>query len=47
MKTRCELVPKVIEYVAAKHSYSVPEVISVKIDQGSDKYLNWIGESTT
>ena len=28
------------------HSYSVPEIISVDIDQGSKAYLDWIFEST-
>ncbi len=37
---------KVIEYVKQNHSYSVPEVISVKIEQGSSEYLKWIDEST-
>lgn len=28
------------------HSYSVPEIISVNINQGSKAYLDWIFEST-
>ncbi len=46
MKTKCGLMNQVIDYVNQNHSYSVPEVISVKIDQGSEKYLDWIDQST-
>jgi periplasmic divalent cation tolerance protein len=46
MKTKCKLMPQVIQYVQANHSYSVAECISVKIDQGSTPYLNWISENT-
>ena len=28
------------------HSYTVPEIIAVKIDNGSRAYLDWIKEST-
>jgi uncharacterized protein involved in tolerance to divalent cations len=38
---------KVIEYVKANHSYSVPEIISVKIDRASEDYLKWIHQSTS
>ena len=27
------------------HSYDVPEVIALKLDQGSAPYLDWLGES--
>ena len=28
------------------HSYTVPEIIAVKIDNGSKAYLDWIKENT-
>ncbi len=31
--------------VKSLHSYSVPEIISVPITDGSSAYLNWIGEN--
>ncbi len=31
--------------VKSLHSYSVPEIISVPITEGSSAYLNWIGEN--
>lgn len=34
-----------IKYVKAKHPYSVPEVISLRIKEGSRDYLRWIAAS--
>ena len=28
------------------HSYSTPEVVALKIDRGSEQYLNWLRDST-
>lgn len=33
--------------VRALHSYTTPEVIAVRIERGSESYLNWLGESVT
>ena len=36
-----------LEYkVKSLHSYSVPEIISLPITEGSSAYLNWIRENT-
>ena len=32
--------------VKSLHSYSVPEIISLPIREGSSAYLKWIGENT-
>jgi len=32
--------------VKSLHSYSVPEIISLSITNGSSAFLNWIGENT-
>ena len=32
--------------VKSLHSYSVPEIISLSITEGSSTYLNWIRENT-
>ncbi|HUL29349.1 MAG TPA: divalent-cation tolerance protein CutA [Thermodesulfobacteriota bacterium] len=32
--------------VKSLHSYSVPEIISLSISEGSSAYLNWITENT-
>jgi len=31
--------------IKSLHSYSVPEIVSVEIDEASDKYLDWIDSS--
>jgi len=32
--------------VKSLHSYSVPEIISLPITEGSSAYLNWLGQNT-
>ena len=32
--------------VKSLHSYSVPEIISLPITEGSSRYLNWLAEMT-
>jgi periplasmic divalent cation tolerance protein len=46
VKTRAELVDRVIERVKALHSYEVPGIVSFSIDKGNPDFLKWIGEST-
>lgn len=41
-KTRAELVERVIARVKALHSYSVPCVVSLPIEQGNPDFLAWI-----
>ncbi len=37
---------QVASTVKSLHSYSVPEVIALPIQQGLSEYLSWIGEAT-
>ena len=46
IKTRTELLSEVVETVNRIHSYDVPEIIALPIVDGSEEYLNWIGEET-
>ena len=46
VKTRAELVDKVIERVKELHSYEVPCIVSLPIENGNPAYLQWIEEST-
>jgi len=46
VKTRAELVDRVIERVKELHSYEVPCIVSLSIDKGNPDFLKWIGEST-
>jgi len=46
VKTRAELVDRVIERVKELHSYEVPDIISLPIEKGYPAYLQWVEEST-
>ncbi len=45
IKTRRSAFAALKEYVKQHHSYEVPEVILLSIDEGHKPYLDWIGES--
>jgi periplasmic divalent cation tolerance protein len=45
IKTTETALPALEERVRALHSYDVPEVIALKLDQGSGPYLDWLAES--
>ena len=42
IKTTENKAESLIQKIIAIHSYSEPECIGMKIDKGSQKYLNWI-----
>jgi len=46
IKTQKEWFGELEEKVRSLHSYSVPEIISLPIVEGSSSYLNWIRENT-
>ena len=46
VKSRKEIVERLIEAVKQHHSYSIPEIIALPIVAGSEDYLNWIRENT-
>ena len=45
-KTRAELVERVVARVKALHSYTVPCVVSLPIEQGNPEFLGWIEAET-
>ncbi len=45
MKTTKEKLGRLCEHLTEQHSYDVPEVISIALDQGSAPYLEWLAES--
>ena len=45
IKTTAHNAEKLIEKVKELHSYELPECIGIKIEKGSQQYLNWIKES--
>lgn len=44
IKTRTDTVDALTEYVKKNHPYEVCEVISLPIENGNNKYLEWISE---
>ena len=46
IKTKKNLVEKVIKRVKGLHSYEVPCIISLPVEKGYKKFLEWIDEST-
>ena len=45
IKTAEALLPALEARVRELHSYDVPEVIALRLDQGSGPYLDWLAES--
>ncbi|MDI1471753.1 divalent-cation tolerance protein CutA [Thermodesulfovibrio sp. 1176] len=46
VKTKEELFDRLKERVKSLHSYTVPEIIGIKIKKGSEDYLKWLSEVT-
>jgi periplasmic divalent cation tolerance protein len=47
VKTRADLVPRLVARVKEAHSYSVPEVIALPLLEGNEDYLQWVRNETT
>lgn len=46
MKTRKDLYKKIENIILENHNYEVPEIIYCDINDGNQKYLSWIDETT-
>ena len=46
VKTRADLVDRVVDFVKAHHPYICPCVIAAPITAGNPDYLQWIGTET-
>ncbi len=46
MKTRKDLYKKIENIILDNHNYVVPEIIYYDINDGNQKYLSWIDETT-
>ena len=47
IKTKAEAFERVRYAIQKLHSYDVPEIISLEIDDGSAAYLQWIDETVS
>lgn len=45
IKTSAKAFPQVRDAIKEMHSYELPECICLAIDDGSEPYLQWLGES--
>ncbi|OGS52600.1 MAG: hypothetical protein A3J79_05770 [Elusimicrobia bacterium RIFOXYB2_FULL_62_6] len=46
IKTRKILTHDVEQFIKTKHTYTVPEILFVSVDDGSAEYLDWLGANT-
>lgn len=46
MKTRAELVPRLVERAAELHPYQVPELLALVVDDGLPAYCRWVMDET-
>ncbi len=47
LKTSAEMGPALIARVAELHEYEVPEVLSLRVEDGFGPYLDWVRECTS
>jgi periplasmic divalent cation tolerance protein len=47
LKTRQSLASDVITKVTELHSYDCPAVLSIRVDEGNQNFLNWVDKETT
>lgn len=47
IKTTGDRYPELERRVKELHSYTTPEVVAIRIERGSEQYLNWLRDSTT
>ncbi len=46
IKTTTALYLQVEDAILANHSYEIPEIIQVPVEQGFNRYLDWVKENT-
>lgn len=47
IKTTDERYPELERRVNELHGYTTPEIVALRIDRGSEQYLNWLRDSTS
>ena len=47
IKTRTKLFPDVEQVILEHHSYEVPQIVQIPIENGFQPYLDWISDCTS
>ncbi len=47
IKTMQKQFRKIINEIKKIHTYEIPEIISLRVDGGEEKYLNWVKKSVS
>jgi periplasmic divalent cation tolerance protein len=47
MKTRAGLMPQLIARIKELHSYEVPEIVALAVEEANPDYIKWLREETT
>lgn len=45
LKTTEDCYELIEQFISANHSYDVPEILKIPIQDGADAYLNWVSNS--
>ena len=46
IKTRDDLLPALREAITSMHPYTLPEIVSLKVDDANDDYQAWVARET-
>lgn len=46
LKTRSELVPRLVARIPEIHPYDLPEVLALRVDEGLPAYCRWVLDET-
>lgn len=47
LKTTGERYSSLEKAIRSRHSYQVPEILAVRIENGFNQYIEWVGKETT
>jgi periplasmic divalent cation tolerance protein len=43
-KTEKKKLNKIVNHIQSMHSYSLPEILFLRVDGGEKRYMQWVGE---
>ncbi len=45
-KTEKKKLNEIVNHIQSMHSYSLPEILFLRVDGGEKRYMKWVGEMT-